>query len=148
LLVARRYAQWLNGVRSRWKGRSARKLLPAQSALEAWRLSGIATAACQNRTGDRAVHAAGDPILQPAACDDLEPARPLETAAPPAHRSLNVTPPKDVLSGSVEFAPGEQALNGVSYVSYELDGKPLGLVNVRPFHYSWDTRRASNGRHS
>src|SRR5262249_26107521 len=30
----------------------------------------------------------------------------------------------------------------------ELDGQPLGLVNIRPFHYNWDTRRTANGWHS
>ncbi len=36
----------------------------------------------------------------------------------------------------------------MSYAAYELDGEPLSIVGTRPFSYTWDTRRAGNGRHT
>lgn len=152
LLIARRYAQWLEGAQVALQDAGLPEtLLPAQSALEgmdAARHTDWARARTALETAQATLP--GDPILQAQGLAmTFEPARPLEASAPrlPAG-SLTIAPRKDTLSGSVEFSPGDQALDGVAYVSYELDGKPLGLVNVRPFHYNWDTGRASNGWHT
>jgi peptidoglycan/xylan/chitin deacetylase (PgdA/CDA1 family) len=49
-------------------------------------------------------------------------------------------------SGDLLLAP-EEIPRSVSYAAYELDGEPLSIVGTRPFSYTWDTRRAANGRH-
>lgn len=151
LLVARRYTQWLSGAQVAVGGAGvSEQLAPAQGAVQAMqsaREGSWREAAAQMQTALAAMP--GDPILEAnGLLMNFDPARPLTAGAPklPAG-SLTVVPDKGAITGSVELSP-DGSLDGVGYVSYELDGQPMGIVNVRPFTYAWDTRRVKNGRHS
>ena len=48
------------------------------------------------------------------------------------------------IDGDVQFAP-QNAAPETAYVSYEIDGQSVGLVNVAPFHFTLDSRRVANG---
>jgi peptidoglycan/xylan/chitin deacetylase (PgdA/CDA1 family)/tetratricopeptide (TPR) repeat protein len=150
LLLARRYTQWLAGAQVSVAGAGlTEQLAPAQNALQAMqaeREGNWTEAASRMQVALAALP--GDPMLDPGgALMSFDPAHPLSSgAARLPVGSLTVSPDKGVLSGSVELSP-EGSLDGVAFVSYELDGQPLGIVNVRPFNYAWDTSRSSNGQH-
>lgn len=150
LLLARRYTQWLSGVQVAVAGAGVTEpLAPAQSALQAMqaiREGNWPEAVTRMQAALSSIP--GDPMLDPGGVlMSFDPAHPISTGATklPAG-SLTVSPDKGILTGSVQLSP-EGSLDGVGYVSYELDGRPLGIVNVRPFTYVWDTRGASNGQH-
>lgn len=150
ILIARRYAQSLGGTLVSVGGAGLpAELAPAQHALQA-----IAAL----RQGDR-THAItemqtaldslpGDPIVQnEGLLMSFDAAHPLTTgttALPAENRTAPAA--ETALSGSVGLSPDELP-NSVSYVSYAVDGQALGVVSSRPFSYSWDTRRVSNGWH-
>lgn len=50
------------------------------------------------------------------------------------------------VAGVVVLRPGSMG-NNVATVAYKLDGEPLAIVGVAPFHFSWDTRTVPNGPH-
>ena len=153
LLLARRYAQWLNGAQISLENAGLPETFrPAQLALE-----GMAAA----RQGDwkraksllEAAQTAlpGDPILQPGGLlMRFDKANPITTTA---NRLLNgqglkVSLPKErALSGNILFAP-DNISPDVVYVSYEMDGQSLCLLNVHPYHFAWDSRQATNGVHT
>ena len=151
ILVARRYAQWLSGAQISVTGAGLpAPLVPTQNALQAMQAARDGNWQETANLMRAALDAIpGDPVVEPAGVlMNFDVAHPLAAGTPrlPA-ASLTVAPDKGVLSGSVEVSP-EGALDGVMYVSYELDGRPLGIVNVRPFTYAWDTRRTTNGQHT
>ncbi len=150
LLVARRYAQWISGAMVSIGGAELpTSLVPAQRALQAM------TAL---RQGDRkqaleqmqqALDALpGDPIVQnEGLLMSFDAARPLTSGAAPLPAGSRLAPvPEAGLNGSVELSPNDPPA-AAAYVSYGVDGQALGLVSTRPFNYSWDTRRVSNGLH-
>jgi peptidoglycan/xylan/chitin deacetylase (PgdA/CDA1 family)/Tfp pilus assembly protein PilF len=151
LLLARRYTQWLAGAQVSVAGAGlTEQLAPSQNALQAmqaeregnWQETASLMVAVLNALP-------GDPMLEPGGVlMNFDPAHAVASGAArlPAG-SLTVSPDKGVLTGSVEVSP-EGSLDGVAFVSYELDSQPLGFVNVRPFAYTWDTRRAKNGQHT
>jgi peptidoglycan-N-acetylglucosamine deacetylase len=55
-------------------------------------------------------------------------------------------PDNQTISGAMQLSPTEVPA-GTAYASYQLDGGPLSIVGTRPFSYTWDTTRATNGRH-
>jgi peptidoglycan/xylan/chitin deacetylase (PgdA/CDA1 family) len=153
LLLARRYAQWLGGAQVDVEGAGLPEALrPAQAALQ-----GMAAA----RQGDRSrvvseleasVSALpGDAVVQPGGLlMTFDTGQPLASGAPllPAGGGLSGPLPRSrVLSGDIPILP-EDVSPGVAYVSYELDGQMLGLVNVSPFQFNWDSRRSPNGWHT
>ena len=50
------------------------------------------------------------------------------------------------VGGNMLLSPTEVPA-GTAYASYQLDGGPLSIVGAQPFSYTWDTTRATNGRH-
>jgi len=151
LLLARRYAQWLSGAQVSVSGAGVSELLaPANAALQAAEASreGNWPAAISGfQTALAAIP--GDAIIEPGGVMmNFDPSRPISTGASrlPAG-ALTVAPDKGIFTGAVELSP-EGSLDGVAFVSYECDGKPLGIVNVSPFQYVWDTRHATNGQHT
>ncbi|HLJ55515.1 MAG TPA: polysaccharide deacetylase family protein [Chthonomonadaceae bacterium] len=151
LVMVRRYVQWLAGAQLAVDGAAAPDVLaPAKAALEGIEAESAGNWAVATARIQAALAALpGDPLVEPGgALMNFDPARPLLSGAPrlPAG-SLTVAQEPGVLSGSVELSP-DGSLDGVAYVSYELDGQPLGVVNVRPFTYALDTRRLKNGRHT
>lgn len=150
LLIARRYTQYVGGALVSVGGAGLPPaLVPAQRALQAM------TAL---RQGDRKQAVAqmqaaldalpGDPIVQnEGLLMSFDAAHPLVSgtaALPAATRAAPATEPE--MSGNVTLSPSELPAS-VAYVSYSVDGQALGLVNSRPFDYTWDSRRVSNGRH-
>jgi peptidoglycan-N-acetylglucosamine deacetylase len=151
LLLARRYTQWLAGAQVELGGAAVpESLAPAQAALQAMQAARQADWRAAESGMQSALSAIpGDAMVEPGGVlMNFDPARPLSTGAPRLPSgSLVVSPDKGVLTGSVEISP-DGSLDGIGFVSYELDGQPLGIVNVRPFTYVWDTRRVKNGKHT
>lgn len=154
LLIARRYAQWLGGAQVAMSGAGLPEALSsAQHALQ-----GVAAA----RRGDpqqetvelqAALKALpGSPVVQPGGLlMSFEAARPLDTGADrlPAPNGLDLPPvaKEPALSGEVVLVP-DGVTSSVAYVAYDVDGKSFNLVNVPPYRYNWDSRRAPNGWHT
>ncbi len=152
LLLARRYAQWLTGAQISLNGAGLPEtFVPAQRSLE-----GMAFA----RTGEwrravtelEAAQAIEIPGSVPAngLLMRFDAERPLGGVQPalPANHGLTAPLPKErAISGTVSIRP-ENVTSDVAYVSYELDGQSLSLVNSRPFDYTWDSRRTPNGWHT
>jgi peptidoglycan/xylan/chitin deacetylase (PgdA/CDA1 family) len=152
LFLAQRYTQWLNGVQLRLDGASMPDdLMPSLDALQGM----VATRRGDTQRAISALRAAvetpdGSVLLQSSGIlMTFDPARPLDSAAPPLQETQGLTPRlthDHTVSGSVFLTP--QGLTpSVAYVSYEVDGQALSLVNVRPFQYTWDTQSAPNGWH-
>ena len=150
LLIARRYAQWVSGALVSVGGAELPPaLIPAQRALQAM------TAL---RQGDRkqaldqmqqALDALpGDPIVQnEGLLMSFEAARPLTSGVASLPKESRPVPATEAgLSGSVVLSANEPPA-AVAYVSYAVDGQALAVVGTRPFTYSWDSRRVSNGWH-
>ena len=152
LLIARRYAQWLSGASVSIENAGLPESLKSgQLALEGmqWIRRGDlhkGSALLENALSGLT----GDAILQPVG--------PLMTFNAKAGldsggRRLSVdslssgTPDKETLRGRVEISPNSE-IDGVSYVAYDLDAQPLGIVNTYPFKYVFDTSRVSNGLHN
>ena len=151
LLLARRYAQWLSGAQISINGAGLPDAFaPAQHSLEgmAFARTGNWRRAISELEASQVTDAANVPahgVLM-----RFDAARPLGGVQPalPANHGLTAPLPKErAISGTVSVRP-EDVTSDVAYVSYELDGKALSLVNSRPFDYTWDSRRASNGWHS
>jgi peptidoglycan/xylan/chitin deacetylase (PgdA/CDA1 family) len=153
LLVARRYLQWIGGAQvSVEQAGVPESLTAAVRALEGMNAA---------RQGDRAraIRALtlmqeaipGDPLLLPQGLlMTFETARPLTTTAKRLSGKDALSPSKQreqTLSGEIQIAP-QTVADSVAYVSYELNGQSLGLVNVRPFSFVWDSRKTSNGTHT
>jgi peptidoglycan/xylan/chitin deacetylase (PgdA/CDA1 family) len=153
LFVAERYAQWLSGAQMTLDGAS----LPDTFTAALHALQGMADL----RRGDSRQAAAalkaalaglpGEMVVQPAGLlMTFDRVRPLTTAGrplPPNH-GLNAPLPKErALGGALTLTP-EGLSPSVAYVSYEVDGAALSLVNVAPFQYTWDTAGVPNGWHT
>jgi len=52
------------------------------------------------------------------------------------------------ISGNVTLQADLSKARTVKLVAFLVDGKLVGLTNQPPFHYPWDTTRASNGVHT
>jgi peptidoglycan/xylan/chitin deacetylase (PgdA/CDA1 family) len=55
-------------------------------------------------------------------------------------------PPGEPLSGGVPLTA--QATADTKYVVFTIDGVDMGITNVRPFTWNWDTTTVPNGSHS
>jgi len=151
LLLARRYAQWLTGAQISLSGAGLPEaFVPAQRSLEGmgfarqgdWKRALTELEAVQ--TGDQNSSPASGILLR------FDAARPLGAtqAALSAKHGLTAPLPKErAITGTVSIRP-DNVTGDVAYVAYELDGQPLSLANSRPFDYTWDSRRASNGWHT
>ena len=151
LLLARRYTQWLFGAQVAVAGAALPEtLIPAQTVLQAMQAqrAGNWREAATLMQGVLA-SVPGDPVVEPGGVlMNFDPARPISTGMPRLPSgSLSVSPDKGSLIGSVELSPAG-SLEGVGFVSYEVDGHPLAIVNVKPFTYTWDTRGSKNGQHT
>ena len=156
LLLARRYAQWLGGAQVAIGGAAlpdtlsgAEHALDGMSAMQ----GGDARRASEEMEQAQAA-LPGDPIVEPGGVlMTFEASHPLTVGANPLPNELIAgglaapLPAQKGLSGVVEVAP-EDAGASVAYVSYELDGRSLGLVNTRPFALNFDTRAVANGWHT
>lgn len=152
LLLARRYTQWLAGAQIALDGAG----LPDALAAAQHGLEGMARA----RTGDprRAVSELEAAMTAESAAtvpnsglrmrfDAQKPLTGTQPALPANHGLVASLPKERAVSGTVSIQP-ENVTSDVAYVSYELDGQALSLVNQRPFHFVWDSRRATNGWHT
>ena len=74
------------------------------------------------------------------------------TSTPPDRTppTVSITAPTDgaTVSGPVTIAASASDANGVSSVSFSLDGAPLATDTTAPFTASWDTTTATNDRHT
>ena len=52
-----------------------------------------------------------------------------------------------IVSGDWTLTPRNAAPETI-YVSYEIDGREVGLVNVTPFDFTWNSRDVANGWHT
>jgi peptidoglycan-N-acetylglucosamine deacetylase len=151
LVMARRYLQWLDGAQiAPGEGGVPEAMVPAQSALQgmaALRRGDVAQATTQLEAAGNELP--GDGIVEPGGLlMTFDPERPLTAMGQlPAQNGLAAPLPGDRgLKGVVQLTP--QNVNAdVSYVSYELDGKSLTLVNVRPYDFAWNSTEAENGWH-
>ena len=150
LLTARRYAQWIGGAMVSVGGAELPPdLVPAQRALQAMtslRQGDRKQAVVQIQSALDAMP--GDPIVQnEGLLMSFDAAHPLTsgTASLPAE-SKPAAAAEPELSGSVTLSPSDLPVS-TAYVSYAVDGQALGVVSTQPFGYTWDSRRASNGRH-
>jgi peptidoglycan/xylan/chitin deacetylase (PgdA/CDA1 family) len=154
LLMARRYLELLDGAQiSPGNGGVPEAMAPAQSALQ-----GMAALrrgdTTQGATALTSAYTAlpGDGIVEPGGLlMTFDAAHPLTAMGrlpgATADNGLAAPLPKDRgLQGVVQFTP-ENVSRAVSYVSYELDGKSLTLVNVQPFDFTWNSAEAQNGWH-
>ncbi len=51
------------------------------------------------------------------------------------------------MNGDVQFSP-QNAPPETACVSYEIDGQPVGLINVAPYRFTLDSRTLTNGLHT
>jgi peptidoglycan/xylan/chitin deacetylase (PgdA/CDA1 family) len=151
LMLARRYQQWLDGTQITPESVGLPDAMaPAQSALQgmaALRRGDTARAIAQLEAASTALP--GDGILEPGGLlMTFEPAHPLiAMGRVPANSGLAESLPADRgLHGVVQLVP-QGVDDGIAYVSYDLDGRSLNLVNARPFDYDWDTSHTENGWH-
>ena len=78
----------------------------------------------------------------------FDAARPFAARRNPAVVSLLAQPVASAaLYGDAQLAPQNPAPE-VAYVSYEMDAQSVGLVNVAPFAFTWNTRHVPNGSHT
>ncbi len=155
ILLARRYAQWLDGASvSVGDAGFPDAFAPAQQALAGMSAlrRGDATGAAQT-LGAAQDALPGDPILEPnGALMTFDPPRPLRSGVPMlppgvANALSAQMPAQKGASGVVQITP-EDLSSSAAYVGFELDGKSQGMVNTRPFALNLDTRAFSNGWHS
>ena len=150
LLIARRYAQWVSGALVSVGGAELPPaLVPAQRTLQAMtalRQGDRKQAIEQMQAGLDAL--SGDPIVQnEGLLMSFDAAHPLTSGAaalPAETRTAPAAEPE--MTGNMALSPGELPASA-AYVSYSVDGQALGLIGTRPFGYTWDSRRVSNGRH-
>lgn len=152
LLIAQRYAMCLGGVQMSLEGVA----LPDAMVNSLNALQGVSAS---NR---RDLKAAADGLSKALAAPSrdlvtqsaglmmsFDPAHPIGITAAPLSKTDDVPKAgsKDrALSGDLSFTP-EDVPGSVSFVSYELDGQTLCLMNTSPFAYTWDTRSTTNGWH-
>ncbi len=157
LLVARRYTQWLDGAQLSLGGAGVTgDMMASVDALVGMskaRLADWGHVIDPLSAAQRLVP--GDQILQPVGLlMTFDPVRPVGASGAMlpegVEGELGDSPPGQsgkVLSGEVQLAPNETPAD-MAYASYEMDGQPLCLINIRPFHFVLDTRRVANGRHN
>lgn len=154
LLIARRYTQWLDGVQVDLEGAGLPDaLVPAQHAIQgmmALRRRDPSKGASELQTALDALPITSGDIVREAVGPlmSFEPGRPLSAGVDTAGmQGLSPPPPKTHgLSGVLELTPREVGSDTV-YVSYELDGHSIMLINSPPFTFSWNSTQAANGRH-
>jgi peptidoglycan/xylan/chitin deacetylase (PgdA/CDA1 family) len=154
LLLARRYMEWLEGAQiAPGESGAPETMVPAQDALQGMaslRRGDTARATAELEAANGALP--GDGIVEPGGLlMTFESAHPLTAMGRlPQEATSDLAAPLPAdrgLKGAVELAP--QNVNAaVSYVSYELDGKSLTLVNVRPYDFTWNSAEAENGWHN
>lgn len=151
ILLARRYAQWITGAQVSLEDAG----LPQELAASQYALQGIqATKQGDWATAVRLLEASfktsnGDTFRQaPAPLLSFDIVYPLAGGGGKlSAESLKTVTPKGTISGTILLRP-KKDLDGVSYVSYEANRNALGVVNIHPFQYAWDTRRVPNGVHT
>lgn len=102
--------------------------------------------------------APGDPFVQPdGILMTFDSSRPLAGGAPALPKEMVTTglaaplPAQRGLSGTVQITPENTVSNvisNVAYVTYEIDGKPQGILNIAPYTFTLDTRSLTNGWHN
>lgn len=153
LLIARRYTQWLGGAQLAVNGAGVPEaMLPAQYALEgmeAWQQGNRSAVTTALGAAQKALP--GDPTAQPGGLlMRFDTTQPIDTAAQrlPGSTGLNSPlPAARGLSGDVALQP-DQVTPSTAFVTYELDGQTLSLVNTPPYECVVDTRRFTNGWHN
>ena len=155
ILMARRYAQWLDGAQVSLNNAGfPDAFAPAQRALagmNALRRGDMQQASIDLGAAQDALP--GDLILEPSgALMTFDPPRPLAAGSPslpPAlAQSLSAPlPAQKGMGGVVQITPQDVSAS-VAYVGFELDGKSQGMVNTRPFGLNLDTRTLANGWHT
>ena len=148
--TAQHYTTWLYGAETTLSTGKDAPASPAELFLQGMSL----LRRHENRSAQAALEQAwnalpGEPMTESGGLlMRFEGPHPLFAASGPLPASLAPEArPEQALSGDIQFAP-QNAGNEVAYVSYELDGDSLGLVNVAPFTLTWDSRQASNGAHT
>ena len=155
-ILARRYAQWLDGAQVSLAGAGfSESFAPAQHALTGMnflRVGDMPQAASELQQAQESLP--GDAIVQPmGVLMTFDPAHPLSAGASALPRDVVINglaaplPTQKGLSGAVQITP-EDISPSVAYVGYELDGKSQGIVNVRPYALTLDTRQIANGWHT
>ena len=155
-LLATRYVQWLNGAQVSIAGAGLPEtFLPAQyalSGLNSLRQGDMQRADVELEQSQAALP--GDSIVQPGGLLlTFEATRPLIASAQALPKEMVVNglaaplPTQKGLSNSVQVTP-EDIIPSVAYVGYELDGHSQGIVNVRPYSITLDTRPLANGWHT
>jgi peptidoglycan/xylan/chitin deacetylase (PgdA/CDA1 family) len=151
LLAARRYAQWLDGAQvapgDAGLPEAFGPILRALEGMSRLRRGDADGAATALETALRSLP--GDGIREPQGLlltfDTAHPV--LADGTLPGGSDLNVSAaPQAGVHGQVEFTPQDPEPQ-TTYVSYEIDGQSLDLINVRPFAYVCDTTRLENGTH-
>lgn len=150
LLVARRYIQWLQGVQiSPEIAGVSDAFTPSLRALEGMALLRRGDADSAAALLEAAMQALpGDGIREPnGLLLTFDATRPLQSDGTLTPKSeVSLPPPQSCLRGQIEFSPQDPD-PATAYVSFEVDGRSLDLINVHPFSYACDTTRLENGKH-
>jgi len=89
----------------------------------------------------------GDPFLQSTGpLMSFDAGKAISPAFEPISAKKDPAGSEHAVGGEVLVSPDEVP-RGTAYAAYELDGEALSIVGTRPYSYTWDTRRAANGRH-
>ena len=152
LLLARRYSQWLSGASISMENaalpenlRSGQLVLEGMQSVRVGNFEKAASLLEQSLS-----ELPGDSILQPIGpLMTFDGSRSVDGGQAKLSVGSLIAPIEDksAFRGRVEVSPGSD-IEGVFYVSYDLDDRPLGIVNSYPFKYIFDTTRALNGTHA
>jgi peptidoglycan/xylan/chitin deacetylase (PgdA/CDA1 family) len=153
LLIAQQYARWLGDeTLASDKSPMPESLTASQHALEGMRaarhndLHSLAShlEAAWNALPGEAFAQPNGPLMtfraeQPVTIADAQKSR---------YVRLDTKVPKGgVIAGNLTLS-AEKYAPETAFVSYEMDGQTLSLVNVAPFEYTWDSRSVANGWHA
>lgn len=152
LWLAREYAEWVSGAQLRVEGAGVpdafQPALHAIQGMSALRRADLAAAERDLIEAQAAIP--GDPILQPAGVlMTFRVDRSIAGSAEGVGHLLALAGTHGAHASSGVVALGATALPaGAAYVGYEVDGRPVGLVNEAPYSFAWDSRDAANGQHT
>lgn len=145
--VARRYIRFLKGNIAPEQGARS----PADAALDG--MAAIRSGRQHDALGllqsavNGEIGAGGDPFLQSdGPLMSFDASKPITADAPPIKGAASARALETGTGGDLLLSP-EETPRGTRYAAYSLDGEALSIVGTRPYTYTWDTRRVSNGRH-
>jgi peptidoglycan/xylan/chitin deacetylase (PgdA/CDA1 family) len=142
---ARHYIRFLRGDYSPEKVGNPSFADPALDAMVAVHLGKLRDVT--NLMPKAVVAGGGDVFMQ---CEgplmSFESGRPIVAAYEPANSNKSSDSGEHDSTGDLLLAPDDLP-HGAAYAAYSLDGEPLSIVGTRPFTYTLNTRRATNGRH-